>query len=224
MSEAALKLVESPEVRALETKTSSIVDQAKSQAVTSPAEYESAADLLLRIKDCRKEIAATFGPIKSKQYDAWKETVAQEKRHDEPLVLAETILKSKIADYTMEQEKKRREEEARLLAEQRKKEEEERLAQAVLAEQAGDVEAAEQILDTPSYVPPPVVPRATPKVAGVATRMEWDFQIIDAAKVPEMFKVVDEKKIRAQVKSLGANCKIPGVRVFQRPVVSAGGR
>lgn len=222
--EAALQLVESPDIQAIETKTSSIVGQAQAQAVTTPAEFEAAADLLLRVKECRKEIAATFGPIKAKQYDAWKECVAQEKRHDEPLVLAESILKGKIADYSMEQERKRREEEARLQAEANKKAEEEKLREAVALEAAGETEAAEQALDAPSYVAPVVVPSSTPKVTGISTRMEWDFQILDTAKVPEIFKVVDEKKIRAQVKSLGANCKIPGVRVFQRPVVAAGRR
>lgn len=223
MSEAALKLVQ-PEIQELERKSTSIVDQAKDLQVTNKIEYEAAGGILLSIKDTRKEIAATFGPIKSKQYDAWKETVAQEKRHDEPLIQAEAIIKNKIAEYAIEQERIRREEEARLMAELKKKEEEERLAQAIIAEQSGEKEQAEQILNEPAYVAPVVVPTAIPKMSGISTRQVWHFQIIDPKKVPDQYKVIDERKIAGVVRSLGANANIPGVKVFQKSVVAAGRR
>jgi len=55
--------------------------------------------------------------------------------------------------------------------------------------------------------------------AGTLTVKEvWDFEVLDAALIPESFKTVNEKAIRAAVKA-GVR-EIPGVRVFQTEQVA----
>ncbi|GAI97783.1 unnamed protein product [marine sediment metagenome] len=49
----------------------------------------------------------------------------------------------------------------------------------------------------------------------------WTFQVEDSALVPEQYKVVDERKIRAAVAS-GIR-EIPGVKIFLSPQVAVRG-
>lgn len=60
-----------------------------------------------------------------------------------------------------------------------------------------------------------------PKVKGVSTRQVWRFEIVDASKVPDQYKIIDEKSIGGVVRSLKERTNIPGVRVYPEDVVSA---
>lgn len=58
-----------------------------------------------------------------------------------------------------------------------------------------------------------------PKMAGVTISKVWDFEVEDEAKVPEIYKVVNEQAIRLAVRA--GTRKIPGVRIFKRDQVSS---
>ena len=62
------------------------------------------------------------------------------------------------------------------------------------------------------------------KLAGVSERKDWDFEITDPELLPRKYLIPDEQKIRKVAKALGAECKIPGVRVFQKGVISVRSR
>jgi len=55
-----------------------------------------------------------------------------------------------------------------------------------------------------------------PEVEGIYHVELWDFEIVNKNKVPDEYKVVDEKKIRAVVKAMKENTNIPGIRVFKK--------
>ena len=59
------------------------------------------------------------------------------------------------------------------------------------------------------------LPSTVPEVDGAEMREPWDFRIVDAAKVPDEYKLIDEAKIRRVVKALKGETHIPGVEVFQ---------
>ncbi|HCU25404.1 MAG TPA: hypothetical protein DF383_10315 [Deltaproteobacteria bacterium] len=219
--EAAIELY--PE-RELETKALSVPDQARAIQITDTNTYTKAGELLLAIKDLRKEIDATFDPIVKKAHEAHKEAVAQKKKVEAPLAEAEGIIKPRIAAYQAEQERIRREEEARLREEARKREEEERLALALEAEKEGMPEVAEEILEVPAFVPPPVVPSSTPKVSGISTRTVWKHRIINADLLPRQYLMPDEKALAAHGRALGSRAKVPGVEFYPEQVVAAGRR
>ncbi len=223
MTSPALKIVEPLDTTDIEIKAVSITDQAHALVIRNDDEFRKGSEVLLIIKDALKELESTFGPIKKKAHETWKEIVAQEKRHEEPLLAAERVIKQKIGAYTVEQERKRREEEARLLIEAKKREEETLLSLAIEAEKQGQKQEAEAILETPTFVPPPIVP-ATPKITGVSTRIAWKFRITDPNAVPRQYLVPDEKAIAGVVRSLGERTNIPGVQVYPEQVVSAGRR
>jgi hypothetical protein len=199
-----------------------IPDRAKAITIQSNDDYIRAGEILLTIKELRKEINSFFDPICAKAFEAHKEAVAQKKRADAPLVEAEGIIKPRIAAWNAEQERIRKAEEDRLREEARKQEEERRLEDAILAEQSGNKEEAAAIMDTPVQAPVVVVPKSVPKVAGVAMTKQWKFRITDANKIPRQYLTVDEQKIGAIVRALKDQANIPGVEVFSVDSVSAG--
>ena len=97
---------------------------------------------------------------------------------------------------------------------------------AVTTSQAeADQRAREQTQRTgqivmPAVVVTPPVP-ATPKAAGVAFVDQWKYEIVDAALVPREYLMVDEKKVGGVVRSLKAETRIPGVRVYSERSVRA---
>ncbi len=77
--------------------------------------------------------------------------------------------------------------------------------------QAGNHEAA-------LAIEPAVLPQ------GVRTTTTWQFEIVDASKIPREFLVPDAAAIQAHVAANKANSSIPGVRAFPNTGVSAGSK
>lgn len=128
--EASISFRENPEVQSIEKKATDIQGQAAAIIVTSHEQEQAAVDFLKGVKGLKKEVESTFGPIKEKTYASWKESVAQEKKHLEPLDAAERLVKGKIVYFQDEQEKLRRQEQARL-EEQARKEQQKRIDAAM---------------------------------------------------------------------------------------------
>jgi len=116
----------------------------------------------------------------------------------DPLLKAERIIKQKVAAYQVEKEKKAQEEMAKALAE---------------TQRGGEI--------MPVILPDQ--PQKTVRAdSGSATiKKVWTFQVENPALVPEQYKMVDEKKIRAAIAS-GIR-EIPGVRIFLAPQVAVRG-
>lgn len=208
------------EAKEITERALTVPDQARAAVIQSNDDYVKAGAILVVIKDLRKQIDSFFDPIIKKQYEAHKEAVAQKKRADAPLVEAEGIIKPRLAAWNAEQERLRKEEEERLQEIARKEEEERRLKEAILAEQFGDKEEAEAIINTPIQAPPVVAPKTVPKVAGVSFTKQWKFRIKDPLKVPREYLAVDEVKIGQVVRALKDQTNIPGVEVFSIDGVS----
>jgi hypothetical protein len=212
------------EANEIQERALTVPEQAKAIIIITNEDYTRAGEILLTIKDIRKEIDATFDPIIKKAHEAHKEAVAQKKKIDAPLIEAEGIIKPRISDYLAEQERIRRAEENRLREIARKEEEERQLMEAIAAEQAGETEEAAAIINEPVYVAPVVVPKSVPKIQGVSTQKRWTFRVVDPSKVPREYLAVDEQKIGAVVRALKDQCKINGVEVYSEDIVTAGRR
>ncbi|MBL7685943.1 MAG: hypothetical protein JNK65_07925 [Deltaproteobacteria bacterium] len=79
-----------------------VPDQARSILVTDDKSYAAAGEILLKIKDFQKEIDSSYDPIITRAYDLHKESIAQKKRVEAPLLEAEAILKPKMSEYIKE--------------------------------------------------------------------------------------------------------------------------
>lgn len=113
----------------IEAQTLDIKAYVEQFAITSDAGLEEGKNQIRLIKDLKSEVENTFGPIKTKAHATWKETVAQEKRHLEPLVAAERAIKGVMGKYMDDVEEKQRKEEA-LRAEEARKERDKLIAKA----------------------------------------------------------------------------------------------
>jgi len=205
---------QTPEVKEVTTLALSVPDQANAIIINSNEDYTRAGQLLITIKGIRKKIEETFKPIKQKMDAAKKEVLDQEKAADAPLAAAEAIIKPRIAQWNAEQERIRQAEEKRLQEIARKEEEDRQIAAAIAAEQSGNKEEAEAIIEAPVQAAPVVVPKLVPKVAGVSFTKQWKFRITDEAKIPRQYLCVDEQKIGAVVRAMKDAANIPGVEVY----------
>ena len=213
------------EIKEVNTLALSVPEQAKQIVkINTVEDYTRAGQILLTIKDIRKKIENTFKPIKQKMDAAKKEVLDQEKLADKPLAEAEAYIKPLIATYNAEQEKSRKAEEDRLRKIAEDEEKERRLKEAVAAEQSGNQEEAEVIIEAPVYVPPVVVPKAVPKVSGVSFTKQWKFRIVDEKQIPREYLKADEIKIGGVVRATKGSIQIPGIEIYSEDSVSAGRR
>lgn len=193
--------------------------------ITDNESYLLFAGELQEIKRRQKVIDDRLEPEKKKAYVAymaWNDLIKELKA---PLLAREAFDKKEMAAWDAEQERIRREEERRLQEEARKREEEARLQAAIEAEQQGEKEEAEAIInEPPAYVPPVVLPKSTPKVQGISYRDNWTFRITDPNKIPREYMVPNETAIRKVVSALKDKSNIPGIEVYNERIVAAGRR
>ena len=221
-----------PEAMEVATLALSIPDAAKKLAITDDVSLSIGNQLLLSIKDIRKQISDTFDPLAKKAHEAHKAILEEKKKAEAPLVEAEGIIKPSIARYMAEAERKRREEEERIRKEMEKRAEEEALAAAIEAEDAGDLAEAEAILSAPVFVPHVSAP-PPPKLEGISIRNIIKFEVTDlralvkavaAGQVPIEAIKPNDVVIGAQARSLRLSLHWPGVRVWAEDSVAAGRR
>lgn len=218
--ETRFDLAEGQQINEVTTLALSVPDQAKQISIKTMDDYVRAGEIMLTIKAIRKKITDTFKPIKQKMDAAKQEVLDQERAADAPLKEAEALLSPQIIAWNREQERLRQEEENRLREEARKQEEERRLQEAILAEQHGQKEEAEAIMETPVQVAPVVVPKSVPKVSGMSIRDNWKFKITNEKLIPREYLKVDEVKIGQVVRALKSATNIPGVEVYNEGTVS----
>jgi len=192
--------------------------------ITDNETYLIFTDELKNIKSRLKVIDDRLTDPKEKARGVWQDWVDLIKELKAPLLEKETFYKKEISTYALEQERIRKAEEDRLRAIAQKEEEERQLAAAVAAEQSGNKEEAEAIIEAPIQAAPVIVERTVPKVAGISMRENWKFRIVDEKKIPREFLKVDEVKIGGYVRSMKSAGNIPGVEIYNESTVGAGRR
>lgn len=211
------------QIQALTERSGSLPDRAQQIAITDSETFARAGVVLRDMKAVRKEIAETFGPIIQSAHATWKEAIAQRKRVEAPLEDAERHVKAKVSAYLQAEEQSRRVETARLAAQAKAEDDERRLEEAGALEAAGEPEAAERVLDKPTFQPPPPpVSRPAPKAAGISSRELWRADVVDltalvrsvaAGDAPISLLTVDPKVLGGLVRSLKGELKLPGIKV-----------
>lgn len=196
-----------------------IVNRAQELVITTPQEYEQAAEMGREIRRQAKAVKDLFQPIKEAANKAHKAACERERLMLAPLNEAERIIKTSMSAYTTEQERKRREleEQARLQALQ---EQERLLAAAVAQDAAGNSEQAEQTLAEAQVIgeTPVAVAPSTQKVKGVSNRIDWEIDSIDLSAVPVeiagvIIRPVDEAAVMRLVRASKGKIAIPGIKI-----------
>lgn len=183
-------------------------------AITNAEHYVEAGEQLKAIKgitkqldDERKGMTRPLDEAKQRIMDFFNPSLRL-------LTAAEGNIKSVMLRFQKDEEERQRIEAAK--AEETARKEREKLEErAAKHEAAGRTEKAEALKEVAaSTVAAPVAPPQAVKVAGVATREIWKYEIQNAASVPRDYLMVDEKKIAGVVRAMKGDTKIPGIRVY----------
>lgn len=210
--------LEAKKEKELEQKYLPVVAEAQIIIVTDSESLNTANQILKNIKALRKEVEATFKPIKQ-AIDALKATtLEQERKHDSPLAAAQRYISSQMVTYQTREQEKIEAAERERLEKQRKKEKEEQELRDILAELDPGMSAVEVIeITAPSAPPPPVLP-SLPKLAGTAFRTNWKFRIVNESLIPSEYWIVDETKIGSVVRAMKEKSNIPGIEVYSEKI------
>lgn len=213
--------VHDPRVEPVANEVNSLTTRVASFEVASAESYESGAELLKTIKSLSKQVDDQRKKITQPLDQAKKQVMDLFRPFTDSLGSAESSLKRRMIAWKSEQDRIAREAERK--AEEKARRERERLeAEAAKAEEKGRSGRADILRDrAASTVAAPVIRSEAPKVTGIATRKVWRFRIVDAAKVPDQYKVIDEKKIGGVVRALKGDTSIPGVEVWEEDSMAA---
>lgn len=215
-------LIEIPSIDTSKVETAiieanEVLGNAKAVIVKTPEQLQAAGDwrnkIKARLKQIdteRKEITRPLDEVKAKIMDKYRPVI-------EALEAAYKLFDRGIVEYLNEQERIRQEQQRKLEAEAEKKRQE---AEAKAKEWAdkGNEKKAEEWLDKADNVIAPVVPE-TPKVEGITTRKDWDFEIVKPNEVPRDFCIPDEKAIRAFIKATKGTKPITGIKIFEKTII-----
>jgi len=174
----------------LETKSTSVIDQAEALAVIDQESYEVASAQVGALNELEKQIKGFYGPKKKAAKAPYDALVAEEKDLLAKPGTAKGILKGKMSAHFKKQEAKRREEEQRL--------------RELAKEEGIDTEADGALLAAPKMEQP----------SGVTQRKVWKFRVVDADKIPKEYFLLDEKRIGMEVRAGHDKVNIPGIEAY----------
>ena len=212
------------ELQQLEKRAGNLPAQVRSLGpkIQDQATLERVNKAKLYIRELRNEVRKVFEPMKKKAYAAYKEILDQYKKVEAPIIEAEKYCDRLLAEWFAEQRRLREEaERKRLEAVRKQKEEEERkLREALEAENAGKKEEAEKIINQVIETKPPEVKTPEkPKLQGVYSRIDYDFEIVDVTKIPREYMIPDEALIRKVIRASKGKIIIPGIKVITKEIV-----
>lgn len=207
----------------LNAELSLVEIQADSIFVTDAESFQAAADFGRVIKQKQALVKEFFEPLKKAANAAHKAVCAKEKSALAPLASAEAIIKQRMTDYTIEQERIRRAAEEEL----RRKQQEEaakKAAEAAALEAAGKTEEANaamaEAVAVESISQTLTVQQEAPKATGAAVKRDWEVTIVDESAVPvsiagAVIRPVDLSAVKSLVRASKGQISIPGITITE---------
>ena len=207
----------------IENKVSNALEIARGFIVGSQESLTIANTFVVDQTCLLKEIDDHHDPIIKAAHEVHKTALGQKKKLTDPLNKAILIVKTKIAAYLSEQRRIQREQEEkrRRMEEERKKLEDEAIRKAQEAEQLGNNNEAEKILEDAakeeqSFEPMPIV-QEKPEVKGIHLRQNWKFRVTNLALLcrerPDLI-IADTVKIGKLVRITKDQTNIPGIEAY----------
>lgn len=218
-----------PDPAPLQREEAPLIQRSTALAVVDARSYETGAIILRDCRDLKKKVCDMFNPLAAQANALHKSITGARANLLDPLEQVERITEGKLSSWQQAEHRKQRSEQerqekiAREADEKRRAEEAAALQAQAKAERDKNEKArllqeakAVKSDPTPPYVPP--VASSVPRVQGMASTTVVDYEITDPDLVPREFCVPSPEKIRAAVRGYAnaANCKIPGVRAFER--------
>lgn len=207
---------ENKEIEKLKQDSLGVQDKAREIDVKDKISLETATEFLTFLKQGRKEVDKAFDPIIAKNHEAHKLAIAAKKTYSSPWIEAEMIVKPQISSYMAMLARKQREAEAAAekAEEEKRLKEEEQLAAAIEAEDSGDLEKRDEIMEEITPEVTPVEHTPAPKLKGTSIRKIWKWEIVDFDKIPRRYLTVDPSLVTAEVRRNKENTSIPGIKAY----------
>jgi hypothetical protein len=209
-------------ITALSSEALTYPAKAKEIKIRDQVSLDVANAFLRGVKGLLGKIAETFDPIIKQAHEAHRQAIEQKKKHEEPLLQAERIIKTEMGRYLTEQARIRQEAEEKARRETAEAERK-RLAEmqaAIDAENAGKPEEAEKHFEEAIAIEPPkpVIPEPV-KAQGTFLRKELKWRVFDLNLVPREFLVLDRQKVEQVFRIQREKMSIPGVETYEDPIV-----
>lgn len=200
------------EVISYYTEALKLQEYAKSRVIATPNDIKVATDdlaLIAKLKNVmeNKRKAVLF-PLQD-QVKAIQETY---KMLMQPVEVADITTRNKILAYNKEQEDKRREE-ARINALRVE------AAEAESKLKGGSKEAVELI-----EIAPDVPKTVSTDVGATSQRDNWKWEVTDFSLVPDDYKMINSGTLTPVVKASKGKITIPGIRIFNEPIITVTAR
>jgi len=231
---AETETVERTDVEKFIPQAKGLKERADELQVNDQAGFDAAGEMLLGVKELRKQAEEHHRPMIDAAHKSWKAALEGLKRIDEPLIEAERILKFRIGVFTAAQERARIAEERRLREEAERLEAEALEASIEAAEAEGaTVEEVQAIIEQPRVAPSIAVKPAYVPVAGISTAKTYRAEVVDLKKLvkavangeaSESFITANLTALNGVARSTRGTITIPGVRIVEDSTVRAGRR
>jgi ATPase subunit of ABC transporter with duplicated ATPase domains len=204
-----------------------------SVVVSDQTSYEKAAELLVTIREGKKNVIAALDPQRESAWANYQVALNQLKKYKDPYDAAEKVVNGKISDYLIEEKRKEEREQERLneLAEKEaEKQRQKLLKKAGKAKTEERKEELEEEAEMVFAVPTQVTSTVT-KAEGVAHRFDTKVEIIDMLK---LIKAIADGTVRVNVDKLFTAKSsvlkelvdlmglksIPGCKIESKPILS----
>lgn len=219
----------------IQDEVSGLVLWAQSLRITTPGEYETAAEKRRCLVRGIDRVEEFFKPHTVRADEAHKALVADKNRVLAPLKEARQITNKEMLRYELDEKAKALAEQQKLQAEadERARRERERL-EAQAAKLKTPEKQAERLEQAAAVIAPVIyVPSAKPKVAGISTRKTWVVDTIDKAALvaavaqrPDLlaYLMVDESALLKVGKATHGEIEIPGVTFREEYILAGSGR
>ncbi len=208
----------------LQVKATSLTEQARGILVRDDITFGQAAAFLKEVtKPFLAEVDATFDPHIEAAHKQHKALLATKNKIAEPIQQADAAIRGQLNAYTRRRQEEAAAEQRRLQNEARKREEDERVARAAALEKAGERERAAAVLEAPPEpLMVPTVAPSLPQVAGISSRDNWKFRVVDKAAVRPEFMIVDEVAIGKTVRAMkeAAQAIVGGIECWCEQITS----
>lgn len=173
-----------------------------------------AVEFLRGVKGLIKKVSEAFDPIIQANHTAWKTSLGQKAKYNDPLELTEKAVKRAIGTFDLEEERrinaenaKRQQEAEALAAKERAKLEK----KAEKQELKGNYIIADDLRQQAQDVAPLVYTATVEKVAGAGTQKKYKAVVIDKALVPLEYMDVNLGALN-RVGNASKGAPIPGVK------------
>jgi len=208
-----------------------VIVQSTQLQVATKDDYYNASEFLKDIKSAQKKVVEFFEDMKANTYKAWKEICNKEKSFLDPLSGAERLVKGKMLEWKLEEDRKAEEERIKLQKEVEAKAEREREKLLKKSENMKTESKQEEYMERAENVVTPIieVQSKAEKVKGVSVSTTYEFEIVDKKEFVKAatnddnllgFIEINLSGLNKIAKATKGNVNYPGLKVNEKKLMS----